>query len=210
MKLIIATPSPFARKARVVLLEKKIDFEEIVDVPWNQNTLTKGINPLGKIPVLIQDNHEPLFDSKLIVQYLDCYKPHPLMYPENPEENISARLIETVADGVCDAIVLVFLENARKEMLRSKDWIKRQERKIFEGVKYLSYHLKGKNYFVGSSFNIADICGYSCLEYIDLRFPKFEWRSDFPNLEKYWIFHKDRQSLKKTKPVAQIIEPLED
>ena len=57
------------------------------------------------------------------------------MYPENPEENISARLIETVADGVCDAIVLVFLENARKEMLRSKDWIKRQERKIFEVVK---------------------------------------------------------------------------
>ena len=69
MKLIIATPSPYARKARVALLEKKIDFEEIVDVPWNQNTLTKGINPLGKIPVLIQDNHEPLFDSKLIVQY---------------------------------------------------------------------------------------------------------------------------------------------
>ena len=132
------------------------------------------------------------------------------MYPENPEENISARLIETVADGVCDAIVLVFLENARKEMLRSKDWIKRQERKIFEGVKYLSYHLKGKNYFVGNSFNIADICGYSCLEYIDLRFPKFEWRSDLPNLEKYWIFHKDRQSLKKTKPIAQIIEPLKD
>jgi glutathione S-transferase len=210
MKLIIASPSPYARKARVALLEKKIDFEEIIDIPWNKNTLTKDINPLGKIPVLLHDNHKPLFDSKLIVQYLDYYKPQPLMYPEKPEENISARLIETVADGVCDAIVLIFLENTRKEMFRSKDWIKRQEIKIFEGVKYLSDHLKDRNYFVGSSFNISDICVYSCLEYIDLRFYKFEWRSQFPNLEKYSMFHKDRQSFKKTKPIAQTIEPLED
>ena len=210
MKIIIAAPSPYARKARVALREKKIDFEEIIDVPWNTNTLTKGINPLGKIPVLLHDGHKPLFDSKVIVQYLDHYEPQPLLYPENPEDNISARLVETIADGVCDAIVLIFLENSRKETLRSKDWIKRQEKKIFEGVKYLSYYLEEKNYFVGNHFNIADICGFSCLEYLDLRFPKFEWRNKHQNLENYWSFHKDRQSFKETKPIAQIIEPLED
>ena len=210
MKIIIASPSPYARKARVALREKKIDFEEIIDVPWNTNTLTKSINPLGKIPVLLHDDHKPLFDSKVIVQYLDHYEPQPLLYPENPEDNISARLVETIADGVCDAIVLIFLENSRKETLRSKDWIKRQEKKIFEGVKYLSNYLEGENYFVGNHFNIADICGFSCLEYIDLRFPKFKWRNKHQNLVNYWNFHKDRQSLKETKPIAQIIEPLED
>ena len=210
MKIIIATPSPYARKARVALREKKIDFEEIIDVPWNTNTLTKGINPLGKIPVLLHDDHKPLFDSKVIVQYLDHYEPQPLLYPENPEDNISSRLVETIADGICDAIVLIFLENSRKETLRSKDWIKRQEKKIFEGVKYLSYYLEEKNYFVGNHFNIADICSFSCLEYLDLRFPKFKWRNKHQNLENYWIFHKDRQSFKETKPIAQIIEPLED
>ena len=210
MKIIIANPSPYARKARVALREKKIVFEEIIDIPWNTNTLTKGINPLGKIPILLNGNHEPLFDSKVIIQFLDHYKPQPLLYPKNPKDNISARLIETVADGICDAIVLVFLENSRKETLKSKDWIKRQEKKIFEGVKYLSNYLEGENYFVGNHFNIADICGFSCLEYMDLRFPKFKWRNDYQNLEKYWIFHRDRQSFQETKPIAQIIQPLDD
>ena len=75
MKIIIANPSPYARKARVALHEKEIVFEEIIDVPWNTNTLTKGINPLGKIPILLNGNHEPLFDNKVIIQYLDNYKP---------------------------------------------------------------------------------------------------------------------------------------
>ena len=129
MKIIIATPSPYARKIRVILREKDIDFEEIIDVPWNTDTLTVGINPLGKVPILLCDAHEPLFDSKLIAQYLDDYKPNPRFYPKNSKENISARLIETVADGICDSIVLIFLENSRKETLRSKNWIKRQEKK---------------------------------------------------------------------------------
>jgi glutathione S-transferase len=192
MKIIIATPSPYARKARVALREKDIDFEEIIDVPWNTDTLTQGINPLGKVPVLLHENNEPLFDSRLIVQYLDSFEPKPLLYPEDPEDNFSARLVETVADGVCDAIV------------------KRQEKKIYEGTKYLSNHLEEKKYFVGDHFNIADICGFSCLEYLDLRFPKFQWRSEYQNLENYWKIHKDRPSFKVTSPTAQIIEPLED
>ena len=210
MKIIIANPRPEARKARVALREKDIVFEEIIDVPWNTNTLTKGINPLGKIPILLNGNHEPLFDSKVIIQYLDYYKPQPLLYPKNPKDNISVRLVETVADGVCDAIVLIFLENSRKETLKSKDWIQRQEKKIFEGVKYLSNYLEEENYFVGNHFNIADICGFSCLEYIDLRFPKFKWRNEYQNLEKYWIYHKNRQSFQETKPIAQIIQPLDN
>ena len=75
MKVIIATPSPYARKVRVILREKDINFEEIIDIPWNSDTLTVGINPLGKIPILLSDKHEPLFDSKVISQYLDHYKP---------------------------------------------------------------------------------------------------------------------------------------
>ena len=210
MKLIIATPSPYARKVRVILREKNIDFEEIIDVPWNTDTLTLGVNPLGKIPILLRDGHEPLFDSKVIVQYLDGYKPKPLFYPNDYTENISARLVETVSDGICDSIVLIFLENSRKEILRSKTWIKRQEKKIFEGVQYLSTNLDQKQYFVGNHFNIADVSGFTCLEYLDLRFPKFKWRDKYKNLVSYWNIHKDRQSFKETKPYAQIIEPLDD
>ena len=132
MKIIIATPSPFARKVRVILREKNINFEEIIDVPWNSKTLTDGVNPLGKIPILINDNLEPLFDSKVIAQYLDYYKSKPLFYPKDLKENISARLVETVADGICDAVVLIFFENSRTVALRSKTWIRRQEKKYLK------------------------------------------------------------------------------
>ena len=115
MKLIIATPSPYARKVRVVLREKNIDCEEIIDIPWNKDTLTKDLNPIGKIPILLQDEMAPLYDSKVIVQYLEYLKQEPRMYPLDPSDNISARLIETTFDGVCDAVVLVFLENSRNK-----------------------------------------------------------------------------------------------
>ena len=210
MKLIIATPSPYARKVRVIMREKNINFEEIIDVPWNTDTLTLGINPLGKIPILLRVGHEPLFDSKVIAQFLDKYKQKPLFYPKDPDENISARLVETVAEGICDSIVLLFLENSRNETLRSKTWIKRQEKKIIEGVKYLSNNLQEKKYFVGNFFNIADVSVFTCLEYLDLRFSKFKWRDSYQNLVSYWLIHKNRQSFIETKPVAQVIEPLDN
>ena len=210
MKVIIATPSPYARKVRVVLREKKINFEEIIDNPWNKDTQAINLNPLGKIPILLLAGHETLFDSKVIVQYLDFYEPKPLFYPLNTGENISARLVETVADGMCDSVVLLFLENSRNETLRSKNWITRQEEKIFEGIKYLSSYLDEREYFVGNYFNIADVCAFCCLEYLDLRFPKLKWRDKYPNLKTYWHIHKGRQSFKETMPLAQIIEPLED
>lgn len=210
MKLIIATPSPYARKIRVIMREKKIKFEEIIDVPWNTNNLTHGLNPLGKIPILLREDHEPLFDSKVIAQYLDNFKPNPLFYPTNLEENTYAKLLETVADGICDSIVLIFLENSRKETLRSKTWINRQERKIVEGIKFLANNLQEKKYFVGNFFSIADISVFTCLEYLDLRFPKFRWRDKYQNLFSYWEIQQNRQSFLETKPVAQIIEPLDN
>ena len=208
MKLIIATPSPYARKVRVVLHEKNIKFEEIIDVPWNRDTLTKNLNPLGKIPILIEDGGEPLFDSKVIVQYLDNRFPNPLFYPAAPTENISAKLVEAAADGVSDALVLIYLENVRQEKLRSSDWIDRQKTKIYQGVKYLSEYLGTKQFFVGGHFTIADVSTFSCLEYVDLRFPKFNWKIEYPNLKNYWDNHKTRQSYLETQPKTQIIETM--
>lgn len=208
MKLIIAKPSPYARKVRVVLREKNIEFEEIIDVPWNRDTLTKNLNPLGKIPILIEDGGEPLFDSKVIVQYLDNRFPNPLFYPAAPTENISAKLVEAAADGVSDALVLIYLENVRQEKLRSSDWIDRQTTKIYQGVKYLSEYLGTKQFFVGGHFTIADVSTFSCLEYVDLRFPKFNWKIEYPNLKNYWDIHKTRQSYLETQPKTQIIETM--
>ncbi len=208
--MIIATPSPYERKVCVVLREKNVEFKEIVDVPWNRDTLTKILNPLGKIPILIEDGKEPLFDSKVIIQYLDNLVPNPLFYPESPIENVSAKLVEAAADGVSDALVLICSENVRQEKLRSSDWIDRQATKIYQGARYLSDYLGTKQFYVGDHFTIADVSAFSCLEYLDLRFPKFNWKIKHPNLKNYWDIHKNRQSYLETKPEAQTIETMEN
>ena len=210
MKLVIATPSPFARKVRVVLREKEIDVEEIIDVPWNRDTICTKLNPLGKIPVLLQEGKQPLFDSSIIVQHIECMNKSPAMYPSGLEDAMLAKIIETTADGICDALVLISLENTRKEILRSKDWIQRQSVKIFNGIEYLSNQLGNEIYFVGEEFTIADVAGFSCLEYLDLRLPKFQWRSKHPNLENYWQKHKNRRSFLETTPAVQIIETIDN
>ena len=176
MKLIIATPSPYARKVRVSLQEKKIDHEVIIDVPWNKNTLTKDKNPLGKVPILITKEKQHIFDSKVIIRYLDQIVTNPKLYPSDHKNELSTLTIEAIADGICDAVVLIRLENVRVNNLISKQWIERQEEKIFNGLKYLSKDLGSKNYFVDDYFNIADISAFTSLEYLDIRFKELDWR----------------------------------
>ena len=130
---------------------------------------------------------------KVITQYLDFMNQNLFFYPENFREKTSASLVETVSDRICDAIVLLFLENSIKETLRIKNCIKRQEKK----------------YFVGNHFNIADESGFTCLEYLDLRFQKFKWRYLYHNLGEYLNIHLDIQSFKEAKAIAQIINSLE-
>ena len=144
----------------------------------------------------------------MIAQYLDNFKPNPLFYPTNLEENTYAKLLETVADGICDSIVLIFLENSRKEALRSKTWVKRQEKKSVKELNFFQIISK-KKIFCRKFFSIADISVFTCLEYLDLRFPKFKWRDKYQNLVSFWEI-KNRQSFVETKPVAQIIESLDD
>ena len=210
MKLIIATPSPFARKVRVILREKGIDCEEVIDIPWNKNTITDGLNPLGKIPILLSDGIEPVFDSKNIVEYLEQMRQEPRFHPENQSQKLKASLIETAADGVCDAVVLIFLENSRSRDLRSKAWIDRQKEKVYQGLRYLSDALSTEKYFIDAHFTIADIAVFCCLEYLDLRFPEFDWRNEHSNLDNFWQTHQSRQSFLETKPTAQVIEPLSE
>lgn len=210
MKLIIATPSPFARKVRVILREKAIHCEEIIDVPWNKDTITKGLNPLGKIPILIKDGIEPIFDSKNIIKYLEQINPEPSFYPESRSKKLKASLLETAADGICDAVVLIFLEKSRSQNLRSKAWIDRQKEKIYTGTQYLSDNLLTNKYFVDDHFTIADVAAFCCLEYLDLRLPEFDWRNEHSNLENFWQEHQSRHSFLQTKPKTQVIEPMSE
>lgn len=205
MKLIVATPSPFARKVRVALIEKEIAFETAVDVPWNPGSMVADQNPLGKVPVLMLDDGRVFYDSKVIVEYLETLDLAPRLIPHDPGLRVAHRQIEALADGVCDALVLVVLERNRKPELQSMDWIERQMRKIRAGTAEVSRLLGAKEWFFGDQFGLADIAVGCMMGYLDLRLPEFGWRAIHPDLAAFAQKLARRRSFELTVPAAQSI-----
>ena len=205
MKLVIAKPSPFARKVRVALREKGLPFEEIVENPWAAGTAVPGTNPLGKVPALMLADGRVVYDSKVIVEYLETLGRPPPLIPADPELRVAHRQIEALADGVSDAVVLVVLERSRPADLQSGDWIGRQVRKIEAATAELARLLGAGEWLTGSGFGLADIAAGCALGYLDLRFPEFDWRSRHPALASYFARLDARPSFAATRPTAQPI-----
>lgn len=202
MKLITSPTSPFGRKVRIVLLEKKIPFELVLDIPWNADTQVGNYNPLGKVPVLVPKDGETLFDSRVIVEYLEHVSPVGHLIPQDPTSRIRVRKIEALADGITDAAALIFVEFKRPEAQQSRDWMLRQQTKVFKGLEALSEALGEGTLFVGNKLTLADIAAACCLGYLDFRFPDIKWRDTHANLAAFHEKVGSRPSFKETVPVA--------
>ncbi len=208
LKLVIAKPSPFARKVRIALREKWINYEEIMDVPWNPDTKAPSLNPLGKIPILICEDGHTVFDSSVIVEYLETLDQDPRLIPTAPAARVNVRQIEALADGVSDAVVLIVLESKRRADLISQDWLTRQRAKVDAGLKALADMLKGKPWFVDDHMSIADIAAACTLAYVDTRVPDVKWRTMHPTLAAFSDKMESRPSFAATRPEPQDIVPL--
>ena len=203
MKLFIAIPSPFARKARITLLEKQIPHEIIIDNPWQPESRIKDLNPLAKIPTLVLNDGRVIHDSKVIFEYLELERPGHL--PTDKHGKIAHRLVEVVADGICDAVVMTFLENQRPEGSRSQFWLCRQAEKIRAGVHELDRQLLPSGSFTALDIGLAEIATGSALGYLDLRYADYNWRTDAPNLLKLFERLMKRTSFQQTVPTAQVV-----
>ena len=144
MKLIGSLTSPYVRKVRIVLAEKKIECELVIDSPWTPDSEVPNYNPLGKIPVLVLDDSSTLFDSAVIVEYIDSVAPNNKLMPESNRGRAEAKRWGAVSDGICDAAALIYLERKRPQVQQSPEWISRQEDKITRSLAYLSEQL-GEN-----------------------------------------------------------------
>jgi len=202
MKLITSPTTPFGRKVRIVLLEKKIPFELVNDIPWNADTQVGTFNPLGKVPVLVLKDGETLFDSRVIVEYLEHVSPVGHLLPQDPSSRIRVRKIEALADGITDAAALVFLEFKRPESQQSRDWMLRQQGKVFKGLEALSETLGEGQLFLGNKLTLADIAAGCCLGYLDFRFPDIKWRDAHANLAAFYEKVGARPSFRETIPAA--------
>ena len=205
MELLIARPSPYARKIRVALIEKGIPCEITVDNPWLENPRIQTVNPIGKVPALITDSGDVIHDSKVIFEYIETMLSGPTLTPDNAGERITHKQIEAICDGICDAVVLIALEGTRPEEKQSEAWVERQTRKIYAGVEEINSRLNDRKSFTGLEFGLAEISTVVMLEYIDFRFSEFDWRPLYPALAALFSEISQRESFVKTKPEGQTL-----
>lgn len=206
MKLLSATPSPYARKVRIALAEKGLPFELLTEVPWNADTSTPKYNPLEKLPVLILDDGETVYESRFILEWLEVKHPEPPLAPRDPDGLLAAKRLEVLADGVCDAFVLTFFERMRPEAHRSQPWMDRQIRKIHGGFREIARLVPAEGFCVGGRFTLGDIAVGTLLDYMTVRFPELDWRSRHPHLASYLARISERPSFQGSKPYLQQIE----
>jgi len=187
MKLIGSSTSPYVRKVRITMAEKKLDYQYVTENVWADDTRISESNPLGKVPCLIMEGAEALFDSRVIVDYLENLSPVGKLIPGNGRERAEVKTWEALADGVLDAAILARLEatwDGRTNAQRSQAWIDRQLAKINVSLKAMSRGLADKPYCAGIHLSLADISVGCALGYLDFRFPEIAWRADHPNLAK--------------------------
>jgi glutathione S-transferase len=200
MKLIGTPTSPYTRKARVVLAEKRIEYEFVLDAPLDAATQVADYNPLGKVPVLVLDDDTTIFDSRVIAEYLDNASPVSRLIPEDTRQRIQTRRWESLADGCTDAVVAIVMENRRPAQYQYADWVARQQGKVDRALQAMADDLGRRNWSSGDFFNLADIAVGCCLGFMDLRLPELRWRETHPNLAKLSDKLAQRPSFKDTAP----------
>ena len=202
MKLIGSLTSPYVRKVRIVMAEKKLDYQHELEDVWANDKIMAS-NPLGKVPCLVLAGGEALFDSRVIVEYLDTRSPVSRLIPEGSRERIEVRTWEALADGIVDAAILARLEQTwpgRTAEQRSTAWVDRQLHKVNAAVDSVSTGLADKPWCSGIHLSLADIAVGCALGYLGFRFPQIAWREKHTNLAKLADKLNGRQSFIDTLP----------
>ncbi|MDI1272066.1 glutathione S-transferase C-terminal domain-containing protein [Polaromonas sp.] len=207
MKLIGSYGSPYVRKVRIVMAEKKLDYQFVIEDVWAAGTTMSESNPLGKVPCLVMEgangSEEAVFDSRVIVEYLDTLSPVGKLIPVQGRERAEVKTWEALADGLLDAAILARLEATwagRDDKQRCKAWIDRQMDKIDTTVRAMSTGLGDKPFCSGIHLSLSDIAVGCALGYLDFRFPQIDWRTPYPNLTRLYDKLAQRPSFIDTLP----------
>jgi glutathione S-transferase len=202
LRLIGSTTSPYVRKARIVMAEKKIECRFEIDDVWDSQTTISRHNPLGKVPCLVMEDDTAVYDSRVIVEYLDTLTPVSKLIPTAGKERVVVRTWEALADGLCDAAIAARLEQTwpgRTDEQRCQAWVTRHLVKIQNSLRAMSEGLGEKPWCFGNSYTLADISVCVALGYLDLRFSAINWR-DNDNLAKLYDKVSQKQSFIDTEP----------
>lgn len=197
MKLLGSNTSPYARKVRLVLLEKNIPHDFVVDPPREPGSQVARVNPLGRIPALIIDDDTCAFDSPVIAEYADTLNNTPILIPRNDAlARMRVRRWEALADGIVDSAVVVRTESMRPPEKQDAENIQRHNDAISRAVAFAAGQLGQRDWCEGSAITLADLALVSALIYLDLRQPERDWRGAHPNLAAWFARISERPSVR--------------
>jgi glutathione S-transferase len=201
MKLIGATTSPYVRKVRIVLAEKKLDYQFVLEDVWNSDAIRTS-NPLGKVPCLVMEGGEAVFDSRVIVEYCDMLSPVARLIPANGRERAEVRTWEALADGVLDAGLLWRYESIRDKKEQSKGWQDKQLARMKRGMEQVAKEI-GATYCHAERYSLADIAVACMLGWLDFRKPGgVDWRAEYAPVARHHDKMMERPAFADTAPRA--------
>ena len=201
MKLMGTSGSPYARKVRIVFEEKQIPYEFVVDRPSDANSGVSKFNPLGKVPVLVCDDGRAIYDSPVIVEYLDGLVGTTKLIPAVFADRIGVKRWEALGDGIVDATVLISHDQRHPEPKRQNaEWHLKQQKKIDAGLATMERDLGSRQFCYRNAFTLADIACGMALGYLDRSLPKVEWRNSYPALRALAERLAQRESFRRTLP----------
>ena len=196
MKLVGSLTSPYVRKVRVLLAEKAIPYELVEENAWTATTTVPRYNPLNKVPALVLDDGESIYDSCVITEYLDTLGGAPLL-PKDPAARAKARRDEALGNGLMDAGVTIFLERKREAARQDPAWIARQRNKIDAALATLEKGVASRG--GKGAITLGDIACGCALFWLEFRLPDIRWR-DNPALAKWAGTLESRPSFAATRP----------
>lgn len=183
--------------------EKKLEYRFETEDVWAPNTRIQQFNPLGKVPCLVMEDGAAMFDSRVIVEYLDTLTPVGKLIPTSGRERAEVKVWEALADGLCDAAIAVRLELTQREPAqRSQALIDRQMAKVHAALRAMSEGLGDRSWCMGNTFSLADVAVGCALDYLRFRFAEIDWRTTYPNLGKLLDRCLQRASFSETAPPA--------
>ena len=197
MKLYITTPSPFARKVRIVAHEKGLSdrIEEIAVDPYANAPELLATNPVVQVPTLIAEDGLPLTDSPVICDYLDTLGTGPRLLPAEGPDRWRVKRLETLANGALEMGVKRVLENRRPEVERSPSWIERWTRNVGLALDALEAAAPK-----AEPLDMGVITTGVAVSWIDFRHPDIDWRAGRPNLVALRDALEARDSFRQTRP----------
>lgn len=203
MKILGSAGSPFVRKVRVIAAEKGLPVEYVVQRANAPGSPVPQMNPLGKIPVLVLDNGDVVYDSVVIGEYLDGVKAEPRLVPADFEERIAVKRYEALGDGLAEVIVYISHDlGPMKGAELQAEFTARQYGKLERSLATLEKAIAGRTWLHRNQFSLADVCAGYAILYMDLAMKSYDWRSKYPGLAPYGERLMARESFKSTVPVV--------